>query len=112
MLLASCGPGDDASSRSAFRRGAEAVLQPPGAVEIPLGIDREASRAVAQALAARDQSRLAEILKKGDAVLVPAGTRVKVLDESSSERRISLLEGTLAGHEGWVPIEWLTPVRR
>ena len=109
IALAACRPVVETANRHVAHRGEDAIVQKPGASEVFLGASRDQSHAIAEAVAAKDQNRLTEMVKTGQAIQVPAGTRVRVLEESFNERFVRVLEGPGQGREGWVPFEWLAP---
>jgi len=88
--------------------GDEAHLSPGSPTIVPL--DEEAEDEVVKLAAAKDDLGLRQMVISGRAILVPDGTKVKVIEVKGIldwTCRIRILEGDYIGQSGWVPVEFL-----
>ncbi len=62
---------------------------------------------VIDAMARRDEPKMAALLQSGQAFRVEPDTRARLLSLSSGTARVLIMEGDHATKEGWVPEGWL-----
>jgi hypothetical protein len=104
-FLPACGTTASQSSPSDI--GSESILQAGNLEEIYLTIDKESFDEWSKVAAAKDHIGMLELLSAGKMFIVPAGTKVLVIDSSWAIREVRILEGDAFGRTGWLPYEWL-----
>ena len=92
------------------RTGGNGVVTFDGAKKadkIAIARDEASFGDVSHALAIEDYLGLLELMARNKAFAVPAGTKVKVLENGFFKTKVRVLEGDMTGAAGWVPAEWV-----
>jgi hypothetical protein len=92
-------------------RGEIAVLVHASHADVWLARDKDDCSALNFAMAKHDEERLRGCLENQTAFPVAAGTFVKVQGSSVNRKLVAVLDGSLAGREGWVEFQYLRPRR-
>lgn len=88
--------------------GDECVLLIPNSNEpVAVSVDRAAYDALFKALAAKDDIGFAQLVQSGQVLMIPSGTRVKLIDAGVMSHTVRILEGDHFGESGWVPVEFV-----
>ena len=108
LLSAACGLLPETDDRRIVHPGDVAVVVHGAKVNVPVALSRSDVHVLAKAMDSNDEGTVMALVDTGKAILVAAGTHVRVAGESYNERRIEVTEGAHAGKYGWVPFEWLS----
>lgn len=92
-------------------RGEIAVLVHAGHADVWLARNKDDCSALNSAMAKHDEEHLRGCRENQTAFPVAAGTFVKVKDASVNRKFVTVLDGPLAGREGWVEFQYLRPRR-
>lgn len=89
--------------------GSEAILSVEGSGPITVAIDEEAVEEIINALIAKDNIGLMNLVLAGKVFYVQNSTKVLILDVNYSRAivKIRILEGDNWGMAGWVPYEFV-----
>lgn len=88
--------------------GDDAHVVPGSPILLPL--DEATEEEVVKLSVAKDEIGLSKLVLSGRAVLVPGGTKVKVIEVNGIldvKCRIRILEGDEIGQSGWVPANFI-----
>jgi hypothetical protein len=91
-------PSVDVGEQGRIASGAERVIA---------GVDVAAFDQVVKSQQAHDEAGVTALILSGRAFFVEEGTRVLVIDRSTTLRKVRTLEGPAVGRAGWVPAEWV-----
>jgi hypothetical protein len=83
------------------------TLQVDGLASIPIAVDEGALREFMNALPARDDAKVDELVESGRLLKVPNGTSVRVLESAGGRTKVRVLEGEHLMAEGWVSERWI-----
>ena len=78
-----------------------------GAQRVIVGVDDAAFDQIVKSQQAHDEAGLTALVLSGRAFFIDEGTRVLVIDRSTTLRKVRTLEGPAAGRAGWIPAEWV-----
>ena len=78
---------------------------------IVLGITKESADAVGKALLSKDMVGISNLLQAGTAIMINDCTKVKVIDTAVGYKQVRILEGDEINKAGWIPSEWLKPIK-
>ena len=56
---------------------------------------------------ANDTTGISQMVLAGQLFMAPQGTRVRVIERGFGRKRVRVLDGELAGRDGWVPSDWV-----
>jgi hypothetical protein len=76
--------------------------------DVLIAVNKAAFDEVITFSVADDTRGLLNLVIQGRAFFVPSGTRVKVIDPGIFKTRVRVLDGPLAGWDGWVVPEFVT----
>lgn len=74
---------------------------------VPLALSKEAFEELNRAAGRRDVAAFANVFYRGQALEIPDGTRVEVIEGWLASRKVRVLEGRHAGRSGWVSYEFV-----
>lgn len=100
----SSGSSKGGSSKSSVSTGEDGILN-NGSAEVIAAISESAYDEMIKAAAASDNIGIANMALAGLVVLIPSGTKVKVIDRTFGTRRVRILEGDYYGNAYWVAME-------
>jgi hypothetical protein len=89
--------------------GEIAVVRSQGNKPVWLALDKKDCYSINVAMLQGDFEKLKSLEKERAAFSVPAETFVKVTGESVSRVRVEVVDGPLAGQQGWVEWEYVRP---
>jgi hypothetical protein len=96
-------------ARQAPPQGGQSRLRRAGGSgEVAVAIDERALDAAISASNARDGVGFGSLVAQGRLFIVAPDTSVQVIGSGFGKLKIRVLEGSEAGKDGWVPIEWVT----
>ncbi len=81
--------------------------RPGGAGNVHVAIDLDSSAKLKAALAANDLAAFRKLTGEGKVVVIPNGTRVRVVEAKADNRLVEVLEGPNAGMSGWVEFRFV-----
>ncbi len=101
-------------SRTA-RRGSNPSIPSVGAIlrlsatggAIPVGINEDALDQLEKAQMAQDEQGQVQLVASARILLVPGGTKVRLLELGLFRYEVRILEGRHKGRKGWVPREFV-----
>ena len=92
--------------------GSEARISAPGSdKEVLVAIDVKALEELTNSFIAKDWHGVGEVYVSGRAFPVDNLTRVLIIDSGFGKRKIRILEGKQNGRAGWLPGEYLAPIK-
>ena len=100
-------PPPTAAGNRSLRIGSDAKLSIGTAGEVTVAADPQSLSELIDAIARRDDQKLAGLLQSGKAFRVEQDVRVRLLNTSGGQVKVTILEGRGAGREGWVLEGWL-----
>lgn len=102
------GPGTATSTPIGSTIGKQGILHIDGGASSHfVAADEKAFQKLLDAINAKDEYGVSDLLLTGQVFSVKDGTQVLVIDETLYETQIRILEGPYAGKSGWVPHEWV-----
>jgi len=90
-------------------KGEIGVVTNPAGDRVWLALDKKDCYSINVAMSQKDSAHLKGCEDNQTAFPVAAGTFVKVMGESVSSLRVQVMDGPLAGKEGWVEFQYLRP---
>lgn len=75
-----------------------------GTGEVIVVVSEAAFQEMVKLAVANDTRGLAQMVVRGQAFLVPDGTRAKIIDRGFERRRVRILLGPQRDADGWVPV--------
>jgi hypothetical protein len=74
---------------------------------IPVGINKDALDQLEKAQMAQDEQGQVQLVASARILLVPSGTKARLLDLGFFRYEVRILEGRHQGRKGWVPREFV-----
>ena len=87
--------------------GEDGVLVFGEAEYVPVSRDESTYERIIKSIVAHDEIGFKEEFDKGNAFLVKARTKAKVIDRTIGSRKIRILEGDHKDEAGWIAMEWV-----
>lgn len=80
---------------------------PSSSDDIIVSVSEVALERFIKASIANDRLGVAQMVLNGEGFLVQSGTKILVIDSTTFQRKVRILEGEHFGRSGWVPYEWV-----
>jgi hypothetical protein len=89
--------------------GEIAVVRSHEGSSVWLALDQKDCYSINVAMSRKDTTQLKELEDNKTAFPIPAGTFAKVIGGSESRVKVQVVDGPLAGKQGWAEFEYLRP---
>ncbi len=90
--------------------GEEGALIVDGDTPVPVAASQEDLTALFHCFSIKDKLGYLEMVKAGQVAIIPAKTKVLVIESGGflrCNRKVRIQEGDYVGEAGWVPMEWV-----
>jgi hypothetical protein len=106
--LGGCGGREGGASSKSLSAGDTAIIAIPNSNEVWVSVDMETRGRLDKLIAAKDTDGVAQLLAAGRVLMMPARTRVRILDPGIFTTEVRILNGPHAGRSGFISTDWVS----